>query len=356
MSTPAGLVDHALRMFNAHANRKRFGLQGHAALVQHDKGVARAVAQGQHHMACGQGVTVASFLVQHLQARELVSVLSGGEQQIGHTLFKADLATQSGDLFADVLHHLDQLEGANVRVRCKQDVGWGPRFDEFIHHFAAQMARVFDLAVELAVTECACAAFAKLHIALWVQLLLAPQAPGVFGALAHRFATLQHDGFEAHLRQTQRGKHAARPKTHHHRAFPLVLAKVGRRVAGRVPGHVRGGLNVRVLVKLLQHSRFVLCMAQRDVDDEHGQQLGLARVKAALEHVQRSDVADVNVQGLGGQLPQSGFGVRGRDAVFVGFSGGIGGATNLDRQGRQREFEFRNSDHGRGLWLSSKKP
>jgi hypothetical protein len=40
---------------------------------------------------------------------------------VGHALLEADLAAQRDDLFAHVLHHLHQLEGADVRVRHVQD-------------------------------------------------------------------------------------------------------------------------------------------------------------------------------------------------------------------------------------------
>jgi hypothetical protein len=40
--------------------------------------------------------------------------------------------------------------------------------------------------------------------------MLAPQAPGVLRAFAHRLAALQHDRAETHLRQHQRGDNAAR--------------------------------------------------------------------------------------------------------------------------------------------------
>ena len=47
-------------------------------------------------------------------------------QHVGHALLKADLAAQRNDLLAQVLHHLDQLEGADVRVRLEQNFGGAP--------------------------------------------------------------------------------------------------------------------------------------------------------------------------------------------------------------------------------------
>ena len=79
--------------------------------------------------------------------------------------------------------------------------------------------RIFHLAPELAVRERARAAFAKLHVALWVQHLLAPKAPCVLGALAHGFAALQHQRIESQLRQSQRSKQTARACANHNGAL-----------------------------------------------------------------------------------------------------------------------------------------
>jgi len=119
--------------------------------------------------------------------------------------------------------------------------------------------------------------------------MFAPQAPGVLGALAHRLAALQHDGFEAHLRQSQRGEQAAGTQTHHHRALALVVRPARRRLAGRVPGHVGCGLDVGLARVLRQQGGFLRGIGQRHVDDVDREQVGLARVEAAFEDVQVRD-------------------------------------------------------------------
>ena len=181
--------------------------------------------------------------------------------------------------------------------------------------------------------------------------MFAPQVPGVFGALAYRRAAFEHDGFETHLRQQQRGKHAAGPKAHHHRA----QGQRGRGLAHRVVGHVRRGAYVRMVSKLGQQA-LLQCGVQRHVHDKHGQQIGLARVKAALEDVQALDVVHRHAQRLRGHAGKRGQRVRRGAAVFVGFTGGVGGAPGIDRQGGQGEFEFGDSQHIRGSELSSKAP
>ena len=135
----------------------------------------------------------------------------------------------------------------------------------------------------------------------------------------------------------------------HHRTFAYLEAKVGRRLHGRVPRHVGRGLDVRVLFKLCQQGRFALGLCERQVHDEHRQQLGLARVKATLEDIQGGDIAISNAQSLGCQLAQGRTRVGRRQAVLVGLGGRIDGAALFNRQGRQWEFEFGNANHGQ--WL-----
>ena len=359
VAAPAGAVDHALRVLNAKTHRERLGLHGHALRPEHGKGVACAVAQGHHYVVGGQLLQRAAGQVQHLQAADAAHVaLSGrvrgrvgGGADVRHALAKAHFAAQGDDACAQVFHHLDQLEGADVRVRFDQDLGRCTGFHKLLHHLAPQVARVFDLAPELAVRERAGAAFAKLHIALGVQRVFAPQVPGVFGALAYRRAAFEHDGFESHLRQQQRGKHAAGPKAHHHRA----QGQRGRGLAHRVVGHVGRGAYVRVLGKLGQQA-LLGCRVQRHIHNKHRQQICLARIKTAFEDLQALDVVHRHAQRLCGHAGKRGQRVRRGAAVFVGFTGGVGGAPGIDRQGGQGEFEFGDSQHVRGSELSSKAP
>jgi hypothetical protein len=165
-------------------------------------------------------------------------------QQVGDVLLETNLAPQRHDLGAHLLDHADQAEGADVRLADVQDLFGRAGLDELGEHLAGQVTRVGDLAPELAVGEGAGAALAKLHVGLGVQLALAPQAPGVLGALAHRLAALQHDRAQAHLRQDQRGEDAAGAEADDDRAqWHRARGEVRRRVAGtklvarcRVPG------------------------------------------------------------------------------------------------------------------------
>jgi hypothetical protein len=127
--------------------------------------------------------------------------------------------------------------------------------------------RILDLAVELAVGKGAGAALAELHVRLRVELALAPQAPGVLGAFAHRLAALQDQRPKAHLRQQQAGEEAAGPGADHHGTR---LRRRRWRAGDETVGSVRRRADVGVVGEPCQHGRFV---AQGDVErigEEYG--------------------------------------------------------------------------------------
>jgi hypothetical protein len=205
------------------ADRERFRFHVHAARVQHLEGVARAVADRHHEVARRDFLARGQAHADDL-ARRAVAV----DQQVLDALLEADLAAQRFDLGAHLLDHLDQAEGADVRLADVQDFFRCARLDEFGQHLAAVVLGVLDLGVQLAVREGAGAAFAELHVRLGIQLALAPEAEGVDGALAHLLAALQYQRIQAHLRQDQRHEQAARAHADNHGT-----RRAGRRAGGR---------------------------------------------------------------------------------------------------------------------------
>ena len=177
------------------------------------------------------------------------------------------------------------------------------------------MLRVLDLAVELAVGKGAGAAFAELHVGFGVEHALAPQAPGVLGALAHRLAALQHDRPEAHLRQHQRGEDAAGAEADDDRAFGQLLG----RMADEVVVHVRRRCEVAVVAEFLQQRSLVLHFHVDRVDQQ--QRVLLARVVAALEDAEAEKLVVRQFQALQDRRAQ-----------------GLGRMV-------EREFEFSQSQH-----------
>ncbi len=155
-----------------------------------------------------------------------------------------------------------------------------------MHHLAAVELRILDLAVELAIREQSCAAFAELHIGFRCLRVLPPQRPGVLGAAAHVAAAFQHDGPEAHLRQQQRGEQAAGAESHDDGPFlPLF-----RRFRDGMIGGIRRNADLPVAGQAPQHGGFV---AHRDIDDADEQDAAvlLAGVVAALDRVRSSSSA-----------------------------------------------------------------
>jgi hypothetical protein len=140
------------------------------------------------------------------------------------------------------------------------------------------MTRILDLAVKLAVRKGAGAAFAKLDIGFRVEHAFAPQAPGIFRALAHHLAALQDDGAKAHLRQQQAREDTARARPDHQRALKIGLV---RRVGDEFIIHVGHGLDVGIARETLQQAGFILHRHIQRVDA--GDRLLVARVVGALE-------------------------------------------------------------------------
>ena len=179
------------------------------------------------------------------------------------------------------------------------------------------MARVADLAPQLAVAEGACAAFAELHVRLRIQLAAAPQAPGVLGALAHRLAALQHDRPQTHLCQHQRGEQAAGAEADDHRPWPSGHGKVRRRMADEAVRGVGCDAHLAVAGQPRQHGGFVHAVGQRDVDGvaQHHRRL-LARVPGAAKDRQLAQLVIGQAQAREHGSAQRALGVFERQAQF----------------------------------------
>ena len=228
---------------------------------------------------------IVSPLGQH-HAFELAIV----DHEIGHFALEAHFAAEGDDFLAHGRDHTGEPEGADVRLAHIHDLGRCAGTNELVHNLARVELGVLYLAVELAVGEQPGAALAELHVGFRRQDLLAPQRPGVLGTAAHILAALEHDGFEAHLCEQQRGEQSAGAEAHHQRA----LAQIGWRLAHRVVIGVWRWTHVVVIGKARQDGRLVAGLQIDDVDEQNDAVL-LARIVAALEYgeIQQIGVADV---------------------------------------------------------------
>src|SRR5581483_5085332 len=198
---------------DAKADGKWFRLHVNAARVQHFKGVARAVPDREHHVIRRNGIAAREAHAAHLPA-----VAAAFNVDIDDLALKADLSAQLSDRRAHVLDHRHQPERADVWFAEVENFLGRARLDELRQHFAPEMARVLDLAVQLAVRERAGAAFAELHVRFRIELRFPPEFPRILGALAHFLAALEHDRTKTHLRQQQRREQTTRAESYHHRA------------------------------------------------------------------------------------------------------------------------------------------
>ena len=228
---------------------------------------------------------------------DVACALRALDAHIADVLLEADLTAQRLDVRAHLLDHADQAEGADVGLGHIEDFLRRTGLDELGQHLARQVARVGDLAPELAVRERARTAFTELDIRLGVEHALAPQAPGVFRSLAHFLAPLQHDGTQAHLGQNQRRENAARTEAHHQRTQAPFCMEIDRRMPHEVVTRVGRWAHMGVGCETLQHIDLQGLGGQfavNGVDQDDGR--FLARVMAALENGERMQVGVLQPQ------------------------------------------------------------
>jgi hypothetical protein len=156
------------------------------------------------------------------------------------------------------------------------------RLDELRQHFAPEMARVLDLAVQLAVRERAGAAFAELHVRFRIELRFPPEFPRILGALAHFLAALEHDRTKTHLRQQQRREQTTRAESYHHRAE---RQPHGRR-RDELIARIRRDRHAPIALQAREHGRLVLHFRIERVDERDRR--GPARVVSAA-HDRKAD-------------------------------------------------------------------
>ena len=109
----SGLVDQRLRMFDAHADRERFGFDVDPARMQHLEGVTGAVTDRQDHVFGGQ------FLA---RGKSQAAQLPRFDQYIFNPLPETDLAAQGLNAGAHLFDHADQSEGADMRLADVEDL------------------------------------------------------------------------------------------------------------------------------------------------------------------------------------------------------------------------------------------
>ena len=270
------------------------------------EGVARAVADRQHDMIGLQ--IVAGVEVQ--AAHPARSVGPRSRCRCPSTRCSKRYSPPSASIVSRMLstivtsRKVPMCGCASVRIS-----GGAPALTNSVSTLRPRIARILDLAVELAVGEGAGAAFAELHVRFGIEHAAAPQAPGVLGAFAHHLAAIEDDRAEAHLRQDQAGEQAAGAGADHHRAR---AGAVRRRLRDEAIVGVGRRHHMAVVGEPGEQRGFV---AHRDVDRIDEQDRGLpARVIGAAGDAVIEQILGRDAQSRddgGGQ----GFGRDGRAAV-----------------------------------------
>ena len=286
-------------------------------VVQHREGVAGAVADRQHHVRGGDRLAVgerdAGDAAAAVGCAFDLEPLDAGAEAIA--------AAERFDLGADALDHRHQPECADVRLGLPQDLFGRTGGDELGQYLAALVARILDLAVELAVGKGAGAALAELDIGFGAKDAAPPQRPGVLGALAYDGAAFEYDRPEATLGEDQRRQQAAGTGADHHRPQGFVAARQRRRPIAEVGRR----LDVVVVGEAGEHGRFVADLRVDGVDERDRR--ALAGIGAAPEHVEANEVAGCD--------PEARHQCRRQCLWWV----------------VERQFQFGDADHDRGAGL-----
>ena len=255
------------------------------------------------------------FAAGQFDAGDLAALLVALATETFDLARKTDFSAQGKNAGAHVLDHLDQAESADVRLAQVENFFRRAGAYEFLHDLASQVARVLDLAVELAVGKRAGAAFAELDVGFRIQHLLAPQSPGVLGPFAHGLAAFENDRAKAHLCQNQSGHQSARAEADDDRAF----AEASRSLGGEAIVQIGGRDDFCVVLQAQAEGLFVT-HAEIDLVNQHDGRF-LARIVAAL--------GDAEVQQLLGGDAQTG--AQGRTQGVIGVV--------------QRQFQFGQAEH-----------
>src|ERR1700680_694839 len=156
----AASIAQRLRVREAQADGEWFSLHPNAAIPEHLKGVAGAVADRQHDMIGRDMRAVTEHHTKNLSA----AVPSLIDFEIFDLALETIFATESLDSLADTFHDHHQAECADVGLGDIKDLGRSTGSDQFGQHLATVMMRVLNLAVELAVGKSASSSFAELNI------------------------------------------------------------------------------------------------------------------------------------------------------------------------------------------------
>ena len=81
-----------------------------------------------------------------------------------HTAFEANFTAQFNDFGAHPLNHCHEPKCADVRSADKEDFLGRARRNKLPQHLASVVLWIFHLAIQLAIGECAGAAFTKLRV------------------------------------------------------------------------------------------------------------------------------------------------------------------------------------------------
>ena len=212
--------------------------------MQHREGVARAVAGGEDDVL-GVDLLRCSPVARRIARRDASTTTPRtAPPSMRRSTTRAPKRTSPPSRSISCAHpldHADQAEGADVRLGDVADLLGRAGADELVDHLARQVARVADLAPELAVGEGAGAALAELHVRFRIEDAAPPQAPGVLACARARPCRARGRsaaGPSAPAAARQKMPHGPKPTTTGRGA--AAGGEVGRRLGDRGGSAVSG--------------------------------------------------------------------------------------------------------------------
>ena len=130
----ARAVDQRLRVLDAEADRERLGFDEHAARVQHAEGVARAVAERQHHVVGAHRSPSASTTPRTWRVAVGSISMCTSSTRCGKRISPPSASMVARMLF----DHRHQAERADVRLADVEDFFRRAGLDELVQHLAAE--------------------------------------------------------------------------------------------------------------------------------------------------------------------------------------------------------------------------
>ena len=220
-------IHQGLRVFNAHAHRKRLRFQRPTLRIEQLKNIAGAVPRGEDQVfrgapvAFSRGHVFPGYCIQH--------TVDG--LHVNQPRAEMHLATSRANGLTHALDDLRQFVRPNVRMGVHQNRWVRTEVDQPLQS-TADVAALVASRIQFAIAVSACSAFSKTVIRIGIYGVVAGDFHKVPPALAHGLAAFQNDGTSALADERECRKQSGRSGTYDVDRFRVVCEGIQLRVEG----------------------------------------------------------------------------------------------------------------------------